>query len=229
MSRSVIVYNGNEVGIPSMDGMLNLTALWKAVGSPERKRPVDCMATQSSIEYIEDTSVKLKVAKNHLYRVTKGRYGATWAIWEIAGAYAEYLDHDLHREILNVYRKVKEDALIRHNRIEARKEYGAVLASHGVSGSGFGICTDIGYRSYFGAPAKQLKERYSVKGSLRDAMRPSAQAAVTLYETLAAEEIEEFDLRGTPLCADATGRNAHHVKDAVLAARRSRQAQIPLK
>lgn len=228
-SSKVIVYEGNEIHIPPVDGMFSLTEMWVAVGRPERKRPVDWMATQSAIEYIEDTSEKLKVAKNHLFRVTKGRKGATWAIWELAGAYAEYLDHALHREILNVYRKVKEGALVRQKGIETRKDYAAVLYSHDVPGGGIAIATDSGYRSFFGASAKQLKERHSVKGSLRNAMRSSTQAAITLYESLAAEEIEEFDLRGTKPCAETTSRNAQHVRRAVVDARRSRPAQITSK
>lgn len=228
-SSKVITYNGSEIHIPSMDGMFNLTELWKAVGSPAEKKPAHWAQQDRVSEYIEDTAKSLNVRPDHIYRASRGRGGSTWAIWEIAGAYAEHLDHALHREILNVYRRVKENFLTRHKRIETRKDYCSTLASHDVSGGGFAICTDAGYLSFWGLTAKQLRARHNIKGSIRDTMRPSMQAATTLYEELAAEEIEELNLRGTQPCAESTGRNAHHVKNAVIEARRSRQSQLPFK
>lgn len=227
MAKTLMVFDGIEIGGREDD--LCLTDIWKAVGSPETKRPGLWLQQDGTKEFIKFISELENITQDYILRTTRGRNGKTWAHWQIGLAYAKTLDHRLHVEINAVYRRHQEEKTIRQKRIDTRKEYCGILQSHDVRGSGYSQCTNAGYKGMWGLEASALKAKQNIasSSSLRDAMRPSMQAAVTLYEALAAEEISEVGIRGNEACADATFRNAKVVKQAVLESRKARQ--LPLR
>jgi hypothetical protein len=74
----------------------DLTALWRAAGAPENKRPIDWTRGAQAQEILEALSQREKVEISHLLFVQPGRTGGTWAHWQIALIYAHYLSPELY-------------------------------------------------------------------------------------------------------------------------------------
>lgn len=74
----------------------DLTALWRAAGSPETKRPIDWTRGAQAQEILEALAEQEKVEISHLLFVQSGRNGGTWAHWQIALIYAHYLSPRLY-------------------------------------------------------------------------------------------------------------------------------------
>ena len=70
--------------------LVNLTNAWKAAGRPENKEPKQ-WKRKSGREFIETLTKKLKVPSEHLWNSVPGRYGGTFAHWQVFLAYAKYL------------------------------------------------------------------------------------------------------------------------------------------
>ena len=84
--------------VPDLAGMqlVNLTRARKAVGSPENKLPRDWKRLPQTVEFIEKVAEKLNVEKSHIMFSERGRFGGTYAHWQIFLAYAKYLSPDFH-------------------------------------------------------------------------------------------------------------------------------------
>jgi hypothetical protein len=74
----------------------DLTALWRAVGSPENKAPRFWVRNDQAQEIIAALARRENVSQDHLFFVRQGRNGGTWAHWQIALIYAHYLSPDLY-------------------------------------------------------------------------------------------------------------------------------------
>jgi len=95
MSSNKIVqmdYQGMLVSLKLDDQAVNLTEMWKAVGSPPNKRPVDWLRTAAAIDFVKAVEEKLQVGKNHFIKTKRGQgVAGTWGHWQVALAYAKYL------------------------------------------------------------------------------------------------------------------------------------------
>jgi hypothetical protein len=116
----VRAYGGVEIAIGGgrLD-LFDMTAMWRACKSPPDKSPYEWLRLPYTVEYIKEIPVKQNTGLSRVLQKSRDRNASTKAIWEIAVAYAEYLDHGLHREILNVYRRVREANQLRQQ-IEVR-------------------------------------------------------------------------------------------------------------
>lgn len=104
MSALPLMYNGHRIG--DRNEKLHLTAMWKAAGSPETKRPnhwVGSVQCQELCEVIAGNSC------NDLIQTVRGGNGpGTWAHWQIGIAYAKYLDPAFHAWCNEVVRQRME-------------------------------------------------------------------------------------------------------------------------
>lgn len=95
-------YQGAVVAWDGDGGMVCLTDLWRAAGSPPRQRPVDWMDTLEAQRYIEACCRRENnvVASDLIFtRQGRGDAGAgTWATKLIGLGYAQYLNADLYAE-----------------------------------------------------------------------------------------------------------------------------------
>lgn len=90
-----LVYEGTHIS--ARNEMLSLTDMWSAAGADPSKRPVEWMRSRQAQSFIEVLSDM--VGKSHLdiiRPVRGGKSPGTWAHWQIAMAYAKYLNPKFH-------------------------------------------------------------------------------------------------------------------------------------
>ena len=106
-----------------------------------------------------------------------------------------------------------------------RSRYANTLHEHGVSGKGFGICTNETYSALFNSTAAQLKKQRGLKKSaaLRDSMSSNELAYVMAAESLSSERIEDTNSQGLTQCQISTRISATHIREAIEKDRASRK------
>jgi hypothetical protein len=96
----------NGTGIRCTDNKLvNLTDIWKAGGGQNHKKPSLWLNSSEGTAFVE----KLKGRKDDLLKITRGRFGGTFAHWQIALAYAKYLSPEFHIHCNNIIRRFVEE------------------------------------------------------------------------------------------------------------------------
>jgi hypothetical protein len=183
------------------------------------------------IDFVAET---LKVNAADVLKATRGKGGGTYAHWQIALAYAKYLSPELHMQVNEIYLRAKSGDVTladeiadkaspeqqewlakRVNSKVARHRLTSTLATHGVSGRGFGDCTNSTYKGLFNGTKKEICAAAGVeykKGkSLRDVMSIEDLIAVSMAEMVAAKQIDKFNVRGDAPCADECLRSARKV------------------
>jgi hypothetical protein len=173
----------------------------------------------------------------------RGCHGATFAHPIIAAIYAGYLSPDLEVQMRDVYLRFRAgdptlaDEILQRapdeanrwvaaratSRVERRK-YTDSLKRAGVTGFGYGTCTNAIYRGLWMTDSKGLRIRLGVpaKANPRDAMDTFQLAQISLAEGMAAGRIEEEECLGTRECEDASRVSAGFVRQAIEAEKASR-------
>jgi hypothetical protein len=103
-------YNETEVAFDERR-LVNVTQMWRAVGSPPNKRFAD-WRRRVGASFIRDLAKDRGVAIRHLIRVSRKKGtdpGATWAHWQVAVAYAKYLSNEFHRFVNDAFREWAEE------------------------------------------------------------------------------------------------------------------------
>ncbi|MEI6181348.1 MAG: KilA-N domain-containing protein [Chloroflexales bacterium] len=86
-------YQGNGVAFDPDARMWNLNAMHQASGSEPSKAPRFWVRQQQTQELLAALFADETVSQAHSFIETReGRNGGTWAHWQIAAAYAHYLD-----------------------------------------------------------------------------------------------------------------------------------------
>lgn len=95
MTNDLMFYN--EVEITWKDNeLVNLTKAWKAASGEFHKKPSKWLSKKSTKQFIETVEEKLKGSKVTPLKMLSGRYGGTFAHWQIFLAYAKYLSPEFH-------------------------------------------------------------------------------------------------------------------------------------
>lgn len=230
-NRPLISWNG--IDIDGKNEMLSLTAMWRSEGSPDGKRPARWLETEQATRFIEFIADTLNIAKNDIYKTTRGRDGATMAHWQIAMAYAKYLSHPFHAHVNATYKKAREAEQKRLDAravsIEVRNEYTHELGVHGCrSSNDFKQCTNAGYLGLYGTDAKglRLRKQLPTGSNIRANMGLGGLAAVMFMESRAVERIKSTPTYGVDDCAKATHACALIVKRAIEDERRTRGPEM---
>lgn len=87
------------------DGLYSLTDLWKASGSDESQRPQKWLRLPKTKEFIEFIKKNSKLEKIPYLKKVRGKYGGTFAHWQLALAYAKYLSPELHAQVNQVFKE----------------------------------------------------------------------------------------------------------------------------
>jgi hypothetical protein len=82
--------------IRDRDEFLCLTDMWKAAGRPENKAVADWRKLPGCERFVEHIAAAYNVGLSHVFDTERGRSGGTWAHWQIALAYAQYLSPEFH-------------------------------------------------------------------------------------------------------------------------------------
>lgn len=227
-------------------GFISLNDMWVAAGCPEGKRDPRRWKDEAGQEFIDHIAKSLNVRIADIYKTTRGKFGGTWAHWQIALAYAKYLSPEFHawanqvikdrieedrspdlgitrsrdRAIENWRKQGKDDDYItaRIKGIDARNGFTEVLKKQGVSGSGYGICTNNVYDPILGGNAAKIRKQKGLpqKANLRDNMSSVELGGVMFAEILAADKIKREDRQGNSSCASAclsAGMNVKSILD----------------
>lgn len=226
-------------------GFISLNDMWVAAGCPEGKHDPRRWKDKAGLEFIKFIAEKLNVPSGDIYKTTRGKFGGTWAHWQIALAYAKYLSPEFHawanqaikdrieedrspelgitrsrdRAIENWRKQGKDDDYIaaRIKGIDARNGFTGTLKDHNVSGAGYGICTNNIYQPILGGSAGDIKKQKGLpqKANLRDNMSSVELGGVMFAEILAADKIKREDRQGNNSCASACLGAAMNIKAVI--------------
>lgn len=88
-----IVFRHNAVDVPfdRATEMSSLTALWHAKGDPAHQQPAQWLRLLQARELLAALESE-GIVGDALLRTREGARGGTWAHWQVATAYAHYLD-----------------------------------------------------------------------------------------------------------------------------------------
>lgn len=226
-------------------GFISLTDMWVAAGSPDGKHDPRRWKDKAGSEFIEFISNSLNVPSGDIYKTSRGKYGGTWAHWQIALAYAKYLSPEFHawanqaikdrieeehdpelgitrsrdRAVEKWRRQGKDDNHIqmRLKSIDVRNNHTGVLKEHGVDGFGYGNCTNSIYLPILGGKANDLRKQrgLSRNANLRDNISAVELAGVMFAETLATDKIVRENRQGNNSCAAACLGAGMNVKSII--------------
>lgn len=243
-------------------GFISLTDMWIASGTPDGKQnPYEWSRAprakksgssgKTSItggpghKFIEFIAKELNTGADRIYKTTRGKFGGTWAHWQIALAYAKYLSPEFHawanqvvkdrieedhspdigitrsreRAIENWRKQGKSDEYIaaRMKGIEVRNGFTGTLKDHNVSGAGYGICTNNIYQPILGGSAVDIRKERGLpqKANLRDNMSSVELGGVMFAEILAADKINREGRQGNGSCAAACLGAGMNIKSVI--------------
>jgi hypothetical protein len=235
-------YQDTLITFDKTNNLVSLNQLWKAANSPKGKDPRRWLELDQSAEFIFALEKKLNVNLNDILKTVRGRGGGRWGHWQIALAYAKYLDPNLHiqvnewarryveediepekgidRAIKNWKRQGKSDKWIqtRLENKQVRHQLTSTLQKHGVSQPfHYANCTNAIYKEVLGGTAQQLKEKNGLakRASLRDNLSRVEVAALGLAEALAEEDIQENQRYGFQQCLQSCDNAGGKVKRAL--------------
>ena len=181
-------YRDTLITFDKTNNLVSLNQLWKAADSPKGKDPRRWLDLDQSDKFIFALEKQLNVDLTDILKTVRGRGGGTWGHWQIALAYAKYLDPHLHiqvnewakcyveeevdpekgvdRAIKNWKRQGKSDEWVqtRLENKQVRHQFTSTLQEHGVSKPfQYAHCTNAINQKVLGGTAKQLREKTSPK------------------------------------------------------------------
>lgn len=239
-----------KASVRKADGLLSLTDLWKLAGADENKSPYKWSRTDIAKGVMAATARFLKRDSESLFKTTKGKNGGTWANELILVEYAQYLNPELAVLVNAAFlERVEEEqnpelAVKRGNEraartwakqghdeawigqrivsIAARKTFTGVLKAHGVEREGYRNCTNAVYGGIFGGTSAVVRQKLDIekRDNIRDNMSLLQLSATQLVEAMAAEEIQQQDLRGNASCEQACTKASRIVATAIVQNRR---------
>jgi hypothetical protein len=233
-------FNGVMVAFHGKDEV-NLTDLWRAIGSPENKEPRQWVRLPQSIEFIEAVCRKLNVEKSHVLKSSSGKGGGTWANRLIAVSYAGYLSPDLQiwinevfldrlqeehnpdliaERFISTYRRkgfTDRRIKLRFDSIQSNKTFNEVLSRHGVDKQGHAMCAN---NINVGVLRVQKKTYLKNNGhdlteELRNCIPDAQLTAITLAEILSGDKIEKDVISGNHDCAKISFQIAREISNTV--------------
>lgn len=194
-------------------------------------------AKTAGSDFIAIVAGTLNSKKIAIYKATRGKGGETKAHWQIALAYAKYLSHELHMEVNETYMRSKTgdvtlaeevydrassaDQKFLEQRIASkavRRDLTDVLQQHGVTGMGYGQCTNALYRPVLGGTAPEVKKAKGIpaKANLRDNLSHTELADLIFAERIAKKRLAESNANGNSMCATECAKAGRAVVEALL-------------
>ncbi|MFI3184735.1 MAG: KilA-N domain-containing protein [Methylococcaceae bacterium] len=186
-ARIEVPYNGQSFFIDIADGkMVNLNRIYEISGASSGKDPRRWIGLESTKILIKS----IDVVKSDILKTKRGGAnggGGTWAHWQLALSYAQYLSPDLHLAINQVFKERLEETIDpelgiarsrerakvawknqghddewitkRELHIDTRKAYTGTLIEHDVKpGHEIGQCTNKIYKGIFNKDKAEIEQ-----------------------------------------------------------------------
>jgi len=222
-----MIYEGFEIQFQQGTKMVNLTNMWRAWQRDEpdagvilARKPTFWLRQQDTVRFIKANAKKLKVDPQSTLKTAMGRWGGTWAHWQIALAYAKYLSPEFHiwanqvikerfEEMANpdlgltraqeraqeFYRKQGRPEDWIYNRIIStigRNRFTSMIGRNGAFGAAwrYATATNITYLALFGKTAEKLKEDLGVD-NLRDNFDNITLSAINFIEEMVSTKLDD--------------------------------------
>jgi hypothetical protein len=222
------------------DNMVSLTDVYKQAkdrGLVEGKRKPGDWAREAGALYIDFLAKTMNTRKTGIYTATRGAGGGASGHPLVALEYARYLSEELAAEVNDTFLRAKTgdvtlaeevydlatpgDQKFLEKRIASkagRREWTDALKVRGVTGMGYGYCTNEIYKPILGGKSEQVKKAKGIpkKANLRDNLSVAELADLIFAERLATKRMEEHNARGTDACAAECRKAAHAVVAALL-------------
>lgn len=233
-NKNIIIFNEIEIKWDKDSNLFNLTNMWKASGGHKSQQPFAWLRQDESRKFLKEVDKKFKTASQAVLESRKGRYGGTYAHWQIALAYAKYLSPEFHMYVNEIFVRYKiADPILaadiaerapladtkwlaaRVEGIVARKEWAATLASRGTGKPYHYVhCTNKIYKALLGKTAKQLKEAMGLvkSGNLRDNLPTEELISIAFSEVVSKNRMEKRNLYGYRNCSNACEESAEQVR-----------------
>lgn len=209
------------------DELVSLTLIYKqalerGLVDPKKRADPAYWAKTAGAEFIDVVAGTLNSKKIAIYKTTRGKGGDTKSHPQIALQYAKYLSPELAMEVNETYMRAKvgdvslaaevydRATVTDQKRLEARIAGKAVrrdltdkLQEHGVTGMGFGQCTNALYIPVLGGKAPDILKAKGLpaKSNLRDNLSATELADIIFAERLAKKRLEDAQARGNQACA----------------------------
>jgi KilA-N domain len=222
---NLIKINDRAVKVDA-EGRVSLTDMFSAAqasGIDAGKRNPGDWSREAGSQFIDFIANHLNTRKSGIYVSKRGKGGGTFAHWQIALAYAKYLSPDLHMQVNEIYARAQSGDVTLADEIAdkatpekqewlakriqgkvARGKFTGVLQEHGVTGRGYGDCTNAVYKNILGGTKRDIcvanNIPYKASLSLRDVMTVEQLTATAMAEIVSAKRIEKFDVKGNARC-----------------------------
>jgi|GEM_PF-499226 len=184
LTKIEIPYNGQSFFIDIAEGkMVNLNRIFEISGASKNKDPSQWLRLEITKKLIKS----INMGENHILKTKRGIGGGTWAHWQLALSYAQYLSPELHLAVNQVFkdrleetidpelgisrsqdraRKIWKDQGKTDEWIEKREQgkhirefYVSTLINHDVKpGAEVGICTNEIYKGLFFKDSTQIED-----------------------------------------------------------------------
>ncbi len=243
-SLATLHFNGHDIR-KDADGRVSLNDLWKSAGAKYKQDPRTWKAQKGNKAFIDHISNAPDSGHLPVLVSARGHNGGTYAVPQIALAYAKGLSHALHALVNEVFfQRIKEDAnpeLIVERAVKAFRRKGltdaqisariqgqqarnlltATAGTHGVRGEGFRDITNAIYMPLLGGTAAQVRQREQLpaKANIRDSRTVLELRAIEFAELLATESIEVKKVFGNEACVNECYRAGVEVNAAVMRSR----------
>jgi hypothetical protein len=234
-------FNGIEVAFKGTEEV-NLTDLWKAVGSPDYKDPEHWTRLDNTQELINAATRFLNTLPEGILKTKRGKGGGTWTHRIVAVSYAGYLSADLQVWINEIFlERLKEEAnpdligerfadtykrrgysdrriKLRFDSIQSNKQHRDTLMQHEVDKAGQIMCANNINVGILRVQKKTYlaKNGYPLTDPLRDRVNDSELAAITLAEILSDGKIEKDAINGNHDCSKTCFQVARSISDVMI-------------
>lgn len=208
------------------DGRFCLNDLHKAAMANGQatmaKKPSEFLRYESIKSFVAE--LDLEAGNPPSIKTIKGHgITGTYAVELVALRYAGWISARVEVEVYKTFQKVAQaDETLTHDMLERQRDPEASkrlavraqskvirnnftdgLKDHGVTGSGYALCTNAIYQPLFGTDAKGLRElkKLPQKANVREAMERRELVAVMFSEEVALARIEREQAKGNIECA----------------------------
>jgi len=179
-----VPYNGQSFFIDIAEGnMVNLNRIYEISGASSGKEPKEWNKLESTKNLIKS----INGGKSPILKTKRGAGGGTWAHWQLALSYAQYLSPELHVAVNQVFKERLEENMDpelgisrsreraiknwknqghdekwiadRDHHTDTRKIYVKTLIEHDVKPNHeLGICTNKIYKGLFGKDKSEIEK-----------------------------------------------------------------------